>query len=241
MVENNAETLQPNEGRRIHGLAEQAREEGRFVDALKHTDEAMVAYQERGDKLGFAEVLSSRFLTLRHLHEQTGDRSYLITAKHTVQASVDIAKESGDNKALAIPLFNLAKAQETLGELPDAARSYQEAVENVTNNPSEFHNLPAVAADFKVHMTTCEYKAGDKAALPRAEEALQELEGAEHPDAYAKDVWVSGGYMRMAEMLRGDDPEKAQASLQRAKQIIDANPKLGLRDKQWQKLAATFK
>lgn len=241
MVENTAETLRPNEGRRIHGLAEQAREEGRFADALKHTDDAMIAYQSNGDKLGFAEVLSSRFLTLRHLHEQTGDRSFLIMAKHTVQASVDIAKESGDNKALAIPLFNLAKAQETLGELPDAAAAYREAVDSITDNPSEFHNLPAVTADFKVHMTTCEYKAGDKSALSKAEEALHELEETEHPDLYAKDVWVSGGYMRMADMLREDDPEKARASLQKARQIIDANQKLALRSKQWEKLAATFR
>ena len=49
-----------SEGRRIHGLAEQARESGQPLDALKHTDEALLAYQAAGDKLGMAEVLSSR-------------------------------------------------------------------------------------------------------------------------------------------------------------------------------------
>lgn len=240
MVEKKTEKIQPSEGRRIHALAEQARENGLFLDALKHTDEAMIAYQARGDRLGFAEVLSSRFLTLRHLYEQTGERPFLITAKHTVMASVDIAKESGDNKALAVPLFNLAKAQETLGELSDATATYREAVVNLTNNPSEHHSNPAVLADFKVHLTTCEYKTGDKTALPKAESALRELEGASGVDDYTKDVWVSGGYMRIADMLRVDDPEKGRTVLRKAKDIIDANPKLVLREKQWKKLATTF-
>ena len=239
MVKKETEKIQPSEGRRIHALAEQAREKGDFLAALKHTDEAMMTYQAKGDRLGFAEVLSSRFLTLRHLFEQTGDRLFLITAKHTVMASVDIAKESGDKKALAIPLFNLAKAQETLGELPHAVASYREAVDSLSNNPSEHHNNPAVLADFTIHLTTCEYKAGDKTALPKAESALSKFEAAAGVDEYTKDVWVSGGYMRFAEMLREDDPEKARTALQKAKDIIDAK-KLTLRAKQWEKLAATF-
>lgn len=227
-------------GRKIHGQAEQARESGDFGKALELTDQAMLAYQKAGDKLGFAEVQSSRFLTLRHLYEQTGDTAYLILAKHSAMASVELAEASGNNEALAIPLFNLAKAQETLGQLDEAVGAYRRAVANITNHPPTVHNRPAVVADFKVHLATCEYKAGDKSALQLAEDALAQLESVDEISKYNQAVWVSGGHMRIAEMLREDHPAKAKDHLQQAKTIIDASPELKLRLGQWEKLAQTF-
>lgn len=227
--------------RAIHHQAEQARETGDFVEALELTDQATIAYQEEGNLAGFAEIQASRFLTLRHLFEETGHRGFLILAKYAAMASVELAQESDAKEALAIPLFNLAKAQETLGELPEAVKSYQEALDNLTNNPPPTHSRPAVIGDFKVHLATCEYKAGDKSALGRAEAALTELKSVDEISQYNKDVWVSGGHMRIAEMLREDDPQKAREHLGLAKTVIDANPDLKLRLKQWEKLAETFK
>jgi tetratricopeptide (TPR) repeat protein len=240
MVENRPEHRHPTEGRRTHMLAERARETGNSLDALKYTDKALLAYQSEGNKLGMAEILSSRSITFRRLYKQTQDPSYLTLAKHTSHAAVDIAKESGNPTARAIPLFQLANVQEMLGEFPEAANTYQQAVENITTNPPETHNRPAVVADFKIHMTTCEYKAGDTSALERAEAAIAELKVAEEPDSYAKDVWLSGGYMRIAEIVKTDNPEKAREALRQAKEIIDNNPQLELRKKDYDALAATF-
>ncbi len=229
----------PSKARQIHKQAEQARENGDFVEALKLTDEAMVAYQESGDTSGLAEVQSSRFLTLRHLYEQTNDKNYLTLAKYTVQAAIEIAQKSDNKKALAIPLFNLAKAQEILGELSSACVSYQAALDNITTNPPEEHARPAVVADFKIHLYTCQYLSGEKSALEKAEQALSELAAADEAK-YNKDVWLSGAHMRIVEMLHADNPEKAREHLQKAKEIIDSNPDLKLRLKQWEKLAQTF-
>lgn len=227
-------------GRQLHGQAEQAREEGNFLKALQLTDEAMVAYQEAGDELGFAEIQASRFLTLRHLFEKTDSKHYLVLARHAAMASVEIAETSGNKEALAIPLFNLAKAQESLGQLDEAIESYRKAVDNIVNNPPATHNRPSVIADFKVHLTTAEYKNGDKTALERAISALSDLEKADE-ESYNKNVWLSGGHMRIAEILREDNPEEAKKHLQKAKEIIDADPRLELRKNQWEKLAASFK
>ncbi len=208
---------QESEGRRIHGLAEQARERGEFLEALKLTDEAMLAYQSAGDSLGFAEIQSSRFLTLRHLYEKTNDRNYLILAKHSAMASVGIAENSGQKDALAIPYFNLAKIQEDLNELSQSVISYQRAVQFMQENPPIPHNRPGVLADFKCHLHNCEYKAGDKSALERILAALSELEASDEPK-YNKDVWMSGTYMRLAEILRTDDQIKAKEYLQKSKE-----------------------
>ncbi len=228
-----------SKGRKIHAQAEVAREKGEFVEALKFTDEAMVVYQEEGDRLGFSEVQASRFLTLRHLYEKTDWRGYLILAKQNAEASVELAEASGDLKTLALPYFNLAKAREELEQYHEAIESYKKAIENMEKNPAEQHNRAGVIADMKEHLAVCEYKTGDKEAIGRAEEAIAELAGI-NEEKYNKDVWMSGGYIRIAEVLKKDDPKKAREHLEKAREIIDANPELVLRKKQWEKLAASF-
>ena len=42
-------------------------------------------------------------------------------------------------------------------------------------------------------------------------------------------------------VLKENDPQKAKEHLQKAKEIIDANPDLKLRKAQWEKLAENFK
>lgn len=224
-------------GKELHSQAEQAREKGEFVEALKFTDEAMVTYQGEGNVLKFAEIQGSRFLTLRHLYEKTGDRNYMILAKHNAEAGVEIAKNSGDPKALALPYSNLAKALEGLGEYSLAVDAYTKAVENMEKNPAEQHNRPAVLADIRGHMAVAEYKAGDKSAMERAEKALEDLATSDEMK-YNKDVWMSGAYMKMAEALANDNPEKARGYLDKAHQVIEANPELLLRKEQLDKLRA---
>lgn len=249
-----------SEGRKFHGQAEQARERGEFVKALELTDQATVAYLKAGDLLGFGEVHASRSITKRHLADELENefsQFWLVSAKNDTRTAVETAEKSGNKEALALPYFNLAKIQEVLGEFQDAVKNYQKAVENQTNNSSPFHNRAAVLKDMKIHLETCAYKAGDKFALERAEAALKELEVVpvisdeefvargkklEYNEevSYNKNVWASGGHMRIAEMLREDNPEKAKEHLQKAKEIIDSDPRLELRRKQWGKLAKSF-
>lgn len=229
-----------SEGRKLHNQAAQAREAGEHLKALQLSDEAMLAYQRDDDKLGFAEVLADRSISLRHLWEATNDKVFLVKAKHESMAAVEIA-ETTDRTALPVPQFNLAKIQEELGELPKAVSNYRLAVENIANNTPESHsNRSAIIADYKVHLATCEYKNGDKSALDRAEQALTEIETSDE-EKYNKDVWSSGGHMKIADILQKDNPEKAREHLQKAKTIIDSNPDLKLRKRQWEKLSMSFR
>jgi hypothetical protein len=81
---------------------------------------------------------------------------------------------------------------------------------------------------------------GDTAGIKVVEDALHELENADE-GKYTKDVWMSGGYMKLAEALKESDREKAVEELERAKEIIFANPELVLRKAQWEKLSESFK
>src|SRR5579885_3158440 len=137
-----------SQGRKLHGQVAEIRESGDSVKALSMYPEVLEAYLQDGDSAGFAEALADQFLTLRHLYEKTSKREWLILAEHSAQAAIDIAREQGSKEALAVPLFNLAKSQETLGELNEAVATYKEALENMQNNPPESHaNRPAIIAD----------------------------------------------------------------------------------------------
>lgn len=59
--------------------------------------------------------------------------------------------------------------------------------------------------------------------------------------SYNFHVWLSGAHMRIANVLKTDDPSKAREHLEKAKQIIDSDSRLTLRSKQWEKLTKEFK
>lgn len=227
-------------GREVHSRAAHAREAGKHLEALQLQDEAMLAYQKDGDLIGLAEILADRSLVFRHLSEETDDKNFLIIAKSEMLASVEMAEQSSHKEALALPYFNLGKVQQDLGETEAAVSSYQKAVDHQTQNPAPEHNRPAVLADMQIHLATCQYQAGDKSALQKSFQALTRL-GATDEVKYNKDVWLSGGHMRIAQILKKDDPAKAQEHLQKAQEIIEVNPDLKLRKAQWEKLAASFK
>lgn len=229
-----------SKARQIHQKAADAREKGEFLDALKIIDEAMIVYQEENDKPGFIESQADRTITLRLLSEKTGDKNFLILAKHAAMGSVEIALESGDKTDLALPFLNLARVQETLGEINDAVENYKKAVKNIIENPPTSNNRPGVVADFKIHLATCEYKQGDKLALNRALSAISDLEASDE-DSYNKNVWLSGGLMSLAEVIKSEDINKAKEYLEKAGEIINSDQRLKIRLSQWEKLAQTIK
>jgi tetratricopeptide (TPR) repeat protein len=227
-------------GREIHGKAEHAREAGNFLEALQLSEQAFLSYQEERNLFGMGDILASRSITLRLLFETSKDTSFLTRAKHDAMAGVEITRSSSEKSDLIMPLYRLGQVQEELEELSEACISYKEAVEIFESFPPKEHNRPAVLNDMKVRMYVCEYKSGNEDALGSAEDALVNLENDHEESRYTKDVWVSGGHMKLAEALKDHDLEVAKKHLLKAKEIIDMNPDLKLRKIQWEKLATLF-
>ena len=226
-----------SKGRQLHAQAAKAREEERFTESLTFNDEALFAYDADNDALGFSEGIACRSITLRVYANLHASKRLLTLAKYEMMASVDLARQSEDIKSLALPLYNLAQIREDLEEYKDAVHDYQEAVNAMENDAPAIHNRPSVLANMKLHLASCEFKTDDKTALERAKQALQDLENAEEPNKYNKDVWVSGAYMRLADAIKTENPDEARKYLEKAKEIIDSNPELTLRKKQWEKLS----
>ena len=221
-------------------MAEDARESGRFLEALEYTDQASLAYQKDNDLFGLAEVQSSRQSTFKHLYRATGDKIFLILEEHAAEAAVEIAEKSGIKEALGIPYHNLGKYYFEAGQYKEAADAFRRAVENLTQYPSTRHARPSVIADIKGHQYAAEYHAGDKTALDRALTALTKLENSNEPNSYYKNAWLSGANLRIAEMVAQDNPELAKKHLEEAQRIIEGDERLILRNSQLEKLEKTL-
>ncbi len=220
------------EGRRLHALAEEARERGDFLAALEHTDQATLAYQKDGDLFGLAEVQSSRQSVFKHLYQQANAEVYLILERHAAQAAVDIAEKSGQPEAVGIPYHNLGKYYYEAQEYGLAAEYFRKAADNLTAYPKNRHSRQAVIADIRGHQFAAEYLAGDKTALERAIRALADLQNAREDSTFNYNAWLSGAHLRIARMLEFDNPELSQQHLAEAKKIIAADERQILRKQQ---------
>ena len=228
--------MNESKARQLHARALQLREQKEFLESLKVGEEALVEYAEDNDTLGFSELLTLQAKTYLHMYDFTNYKPYLLLAKRIGQTAVDIVEESGQNEAKALPYFNLGKISEDAGDLELAVESFRKAVQLMEDFPPERHNRKSVLADFKNHLATAEYQTGDKTALGKAEESIKDLETSTDASDYEKHVWLSGAHMRIAKMLQDDDKEKAQGHLKKAREIIDADPELIIRQEQWEKL-----
>ncbi len=224
------------EGRRIHGLAENAREkEQDFIKAHKLLDEATAQYAKDKDYLGMSEAQASRFIVYKHQYEESKDRNFLILATLSALAAVQIAEENKLKEALPLAYFNLGKAYEEDKNYKKALPSFRKAFKKAQKDLHQRHNRPAVKADIKAHLAFVEYMCGDKSAITKLDDAIKELEEADEYQ-YTKDVWLSGAHMRAAKALSVDNPAKAKEHLEKAENIINSNKELKLRKNQLEEL-----
>ncbi len=228
-------------GRELHHLLESAREGDNLSSALELGMRSLLAYAQEKDQLGFAEALDSIFIVFKHLHRQQKFKPYWILAGAIVRSSVEIAEKSGDNQALALPQLNLAEFLEESGELKQAKEMYQKAVRSMTQFPHPEHDRPAVLVLMKLRLALCELVLGDQTAVTNIESFLAELAADTGVDAdYNCKVWISGGYLRLAEHFKNKDLKLAQEYLQQAQEIIENDERLLLRRQQLDVMLSRF-
>lgn len=208
--------------------ATEKRENGDFAESLRILTEALIIFQSKNDAEGIIETLTSQSLTLRHIGDADDNKNALILAKHTAMAAFEIAAKNKLNPA--IPLYNMAKDHESLGETGEAISAIKRALE--TYGDASF------MAEMKTRLASLERKKGDEKAMERFEIALQELKNNPNADVYTQQVWLSGAYLHMAESLRGIDNMKAKALLEEAAKIINTDERLKLRKRQLERIQA---
>lgn len=218
-----------NDARGLLIQAEQARERGDFKRSLELLSDAIVAIVEEKKEEKLVDATASQAIVYRHLFEKTGSKKYIILAKHSAMASVELARQTTDTTLLSIALYNLGKAHESYEEFDDALSNYKEAV-------SQDNNRPAMLAEMKTRLAVLEFRIGDKSAVERFETALEVLKKSDDTDNYAKSVWLSGAYLHMTNALFETDKNYAKKLLVEAEKVISSDMRLKLRKLQLDKL-----
>jgi hypothetical protein len=228
-----------SKGMELLRQANEVREQGDPLRSLQIADGAAIEFQKEGNLTKLAETCAIRLLAYRHLFDSTGDTCFLILGKYAALAGVAIAESSGDKTALAIPYFNLAKIIAQTDGYKEAVKYYEKALDYMIKDPPPSHDRKGVVADFKIHLSICQYRSGDKTALNRLEEAVSELDASGEKEfaLYNYLVWKSGAYMEAAKMLAEENPTLAKEYLAKARGIVESDERLSIRRGQWWKIA----
>src|SRR3990167_4903241 len=215
-----------------HRQAEELRESDRHLDALKELDQAIVLYQEDKNYQGICEALQSRVLTFKHLYFLTKDAAFAIIAQKEAEASLEVAQQHNVGGKLGSCYFRLGEIAMIFDNFPQAIDWYQKALENYQGSLSE-------KGDYRYHLGEAQYRSGQKEEGKKTILAgLGEIQnGASEVDPFLVHVWESGLHMKLADLLKDNEPAEAKKHLDEARVIAKSDPKLIIRRRQIEEVA----
>jgi len=206
--------------------ADTLREQGKSLEAIELYNILIVQAANEKEDQTLVSALTGQILSWKHLYYKTNDKVFAILVKTGTESLERISKEKGlQNKHLVY--FLKGQADLLLQEYSSAEQSFQSALIFYPSNDAQ-------KGDWTAHLGEALYLSGKK-----EEGKAKLLEGIDMIQAKAKDVdpflihvWTSGAYLRLAKLLKHDDPAASQLYLDKAKEIIDSDPKLVIRKQQ---------
>ncbi len=216
--------------------AEAAREKDNHTEALGLIEQAIVAYQKEENYEGICQSLICRALTYHHLFLLTADKVFAILAKNDAETSIEIAQEYKITNRLA-PSYLM------LGKIYIDVKDYQKAVDNYQKALKNYSGTNAEKGDYKYHLGEAMHKNGNKdEGLTMILEGLNDIQkNTSEVDPFLAHVWESGCLIRLVELLKDSDPEKARSYLKKVRDIVEADEKLVIRKRQYEELSKEFK
>lgn len=215
---------------------QQLREQGKTLEALDFLNRALEAFIREQNYSRFAHALLDRAICWQHLYQfNNNDFAFAVLYKKDAEAMLEIVRAKNIRDELAGVYFISGKAQMLFNEYGQAVDFFSKAVENISANRK------AQKGDWKTNLGKALYLDGNK------EQGIKEiLEGTElikqnssDADEYTANVWLSGGYLRLAEVLKQDDKSASDKYLAEAKKIIESNSKQIVRKKQLENFIKT--
>ena len=217
---------------RFHELAEKAREEDKHLEALKLIEEAIIRYQQEKNYQGLSQALQSRFLIYKHLFFLTKDKVFALMGQKDGEVSLFIAEKYKLSKSIGSCYFRLGEAAMLFKNYSRAAKQYQMALDH-------YHGSNTEKGDYYYHLGEALYRSGKK--KKGKEKMLQGLDKiqnyANEVNPFLAHVWESGCHLKLAELLKDEQPEEAIKHLNQAKKIANSDEKLIIRRRQIEKLA----
>ncbi len=174
-------------------------------------------------------------LTYKHLYLIHQKPTYLTLALGAINTGLDIAEklEAQDNLATGYHL----KAEMLLEQ-----GKTEQAIDFFSKTLEFYSEKDALRGRYLYHLGEAQYQAGQKkegkSNLSNGLEMIQKNQ--EKFNQYTLDVWETGALMSLAECLQEDEPAEAEEYLNQAGEIIEKNPDLQIRKREYQKLKQQF-
>jgi tetratricopeptide (TPR) repeat protein len=219
----------------LHKEAEQAREEERYDDALELIKKAIDNYKKEKDYEGLSKAIQSRVLIYKHLFLLSGDQGYVTLAQKDADLSLNIAQKNNLANVVSSCYFRI-------GEIAMLVKNYKRAIGNYRQALTFYSGTIAEKGDYRYHLGEAFYRNGEKEKGRKIIlQGLEEIQDSHSEvDPFLIHVWESGCYMRLANLLKSDEPEKAKEYLRKAQQVAESDKKLIIRKRQIKELARFF-
>jgi tetratricopeptide (TPR) repeat protein len=219
-----------NKAVNFHKKAEKLREQDKHLQALELCDEALLAYQQEKNYFGISSLLQSRILIYKHLFLLTKDSSFYLLAMKDAELSLLISQKHKLSN-LHVVYFRLGETFMLSNDFSKAILNYKKALELYPKEDSE-------KGDYRYHLGEALYRNGNKkGGLENLLFGLKTIQRYKlKTDSFLINVWESGNYLRLTELLKKDNPKQSKEYLLKAKQIINSDERLIIRKRQLQKL-----
>jgi tetratricopeptide (TPR) repeat protein len=219
----------------VYKEAERLREEGQTLNGLNLFNIAIVEYQKQGNYIGVIKSIEGRFICWHNLFVRTKDKIYAIFAKNDADAMMEIAEE---HKIFELDYqlhYYKGKTNTFLKNYYAAENEFRIAIETYPEDNSEKGDRVAYWG-YVTYLTGNKEK-GKQLLLDGIKQIEQHAEKA---DSFLVHIWLSGAYLRLAEILRTDNNQEGRYYLDKAQQIINSDPRLVNRKDQLKKVEKEY-
>lgn len=222
-----ATSVQAASAMELQKEADNVREEGKSLIAIDLYNQSIVSYQESKDYSSLMEALTGRLLSWKHLFYKTEDKIYAIFVKKEAEAMLEVAKAYNLKDRFYLIHFLNGTSAILLNDYDAAEKEFSKAIELYP-----FEN--AEKGDWIAHLGDALYRNGmkekGKKTILNGVEIIKEKSS--QIDSFLFNVWVSGTYLRLAKLLRTDNPEESQLFFNQSKEIINSDDRLVIRKQQ---------
>lgn len=212
--------------KKLHQQAEDLREQGKLLGALKLYEEVIVGYQQEKNYSDLIEALSGRALTYKHFFYLTKDIVFAYLSKSDITTAFEIC----DNYQLTESQYKLFF---NLGETEILFQKYSEAVINFQKSIDLYPGDDSQKGRYYEHLGEAQYLNGDtEAGLRSILLGLDQIRKFKsETDSFLINVWESGCLMKLFSFT------KDKKYLDEAQKIIYSNPRLVIRKRQISELS----
>lgn len=217
---------------------QQAREAGRTFEALDFLNHALDVFILEKNYARFAHALLDRGICWQHLYQFHGnDPCFAVLYKKDAEAVLEILQSQKIEQELDGAYFMNAKAASLFGDFTQAVEFFTQAIQHL---PDENQ---VQKGDWQTNLGRAIYYTGKhEAGITQILSGIEQMQAhADGVDDYTFRVWLSGAYLRLAEIYLLNDKQKSNEYLQTAKGILGDDSKFIVRQKQIENFIKTGK